>query len=150
MKNLLSILLLSSILFACNTSKKGANNSEIEQKNIAVAKQLYVYFNKHDWKNMAALYTPTAEFLDPSFGTEPVKQTREQIEKKYAELQKIFPDINDQIINIYASGDQHVIVEFISTGTAPDSSKLKIPICNIFQIENGVITKDRTYYNNPK
>jgi len=49
---------------------------------------------------------------------------------------------------MYSSGDKHVIVEFISTGTAPDNSKFELPICTIFTIENKKITKDFTYYDN--
>ncbi|WP_262892331.1 hypothetical protein ACN9ML_07985 [Dyadobacter endophyticus] len=41
-----------------------------------------------------------------------------------------------------------MIVEFISTGTAPDKSKFTLPICTIFTIENGNITQDFTYYDN--
>ena len=41
-----------------------------------------------------------------------------------------------------------MIVEFISTGTAEDGSQFELPICTIFTIENGKITKDFTYYDN--
>ena len=60
----------------------------------------------------------------------------------------MFPDIKDRIVNIYPSGDKHVVVEFISTGTAPDGTKFELPICTIFTIENGKITKDFTYFDN--
>jgi hypothetical protein len=36
----------------------------------------------------------------------------------------------------------------VSSGTAPDSSKLELPICTILTIENGKITQDFTYYDN--
>ncbi|WP_198412578.1 nuclear transport factor 2 family protein [Kaistella antarctica] len=52
------------------------------------------------------------------------------------------------MIQIYPSGNQHIIVEFISRGTAPDNTKFELPICTIFTIENGLITKDFTYYDN--
>ena len=38
--------------------------------------------------------------------------------------------------------------KFVSTGTAPDNSKLELPICTIFKIENGLITKDFIYFVN--
>lgn len=60
----------------------------------------------------------------------------------------MFPDLKDEIKTIYVSGNNNVIVEFVSTGTAPDNSKFELPICTIFTIENGKITKDFTYYDN--
>jgi ketosteroid isomerase-like protein len=97
---------------------------------------------------MANMYTETADFKDPSLGQGIVKQTREQIVKKYEELSQAFPDVKDEVVSIYPSGDKHIIVEFISTGTAPDSSKFELPICTIFTFENGLIIKDFTYYDN--
>ncbi len=94
------------------------------------------------------MYTETADFKDPSLGAGIVIQTRRQIEEKYAELNKTFPDLHDKVVQIYPSGEKHIIVEFISTGTAPDNSKFELSICTIFTIENGLITKDFTYFDN--
>jgi len=60
----------------------------------------------------------------------------------------MFPDVKDEIANLYPSGDKNIIVEFVSRGTAPDNSKFDLPICTIFTIENGMITKDFTYCDN--
>ena len=60
----------------------------------------------------------------------------------------MFPDVKDNVIHTYPSGDNHIIVEFISSGTAPDQTKFELPICTIFTIENGLITKDYTYFDN--
>lgn len=116
--------------------------------NEKLVKQYFEYFNKHQWAKMADMYTDTADFKDPSLGQGIVKQTREQTIKKYSELNHTFPDINDKVVNIYPSGDKHIIVEFISTGTAPDNSKFELPICTIFTIENGKIIKDFSYFDN--
>jgi ketosteroid isomerase-like protein len=97
---------------------------------------------------MANMYAETADFKDPALGKGIIKQTREQIIKKYGELSQLFPDLKDEVVSIYPSGNKHVIVEFISRGTAPDSSKFELPICTVFTIENGLITKDFTYYDN--
>lgn len=56
-----------------------------------VARLLFERFNQHDWEGMAALYTDTAEFKDPSFGKGMVKQTRAETVKKYKELNALFP-----------------------------------------------------------
>lgn len=117
-------------------------------KNEKLVKQYFEYFNKHDWKKMSKMYVETADFKDPSLGQGIVKQTRKQIEDKYTELNQVFPYLQDKVIQIYPSGEKHIIVEFISTGTAPDNSKFELPICTIFTIENGLITKDFSYFDN--
>jgi len=144
----LIVVLFLLILTACNRKTENAKRKAAEE-NIAIAKQLYVYFNQHDWAKMAGLYTNPADFKDPSFGQEVVKQTHQQIIAKYKEMGDLFPDLQDEVIQIYPSGDKHVIVEFVSSGTAPDGTKWTLPICTIFTVENGLITKDFTYYNNP-
>ena len=117
-------------------------------KNQDLVQQYFGHFNNHDWEEMANLYTEKAKFKDPSFGIGIVTQTRQQTIQKYAELQEIFPDLRDEVIQIYPSGEQHVIVEFMSTGTAPDGTAFALPVCTIFTIENGQITQDFTYYDN--
>ena len=99
-------------------------------------------------KNGKYVRPETSDFKDPSLGQGIIKQTRQQIIDKYSELNKVFPDLHDQVIQTYPSGDKHIIVEFVSSGTAPDSSKFELPICVIFTIENGLITKDYTYFDN--
>jgi len=118
-----------------------------QDENIILAKSVFEHFNKHEWEKMAGLYTDPAEFKDPSFGKEIVWQTHEQIAKKYGEMGEIFPDIHDDVVAIYPSWEKHVIVEFISSGTAPDGTKWTLPICTIFTIEDGIITKDFSYYD---
>lgn len=145
MKKIITLVIVL-ILISCNNQ----NHSEIvdTSKNEKIVKQYFEYFNNHDWKKMAEMYTESADFKDPSFGKGIVKQTRKQTQDKYAELNEIFPDLHDKVIQIYPSGEKHIVVEFISTGTAPDNSKLELPICTVFTIENGLITKDFTYFDN--
>jgi len=120
---------------------------EVQEENVLIAKNVYKYFNEHAWAKMAELYADPADFKDPSFGQGIVKQTRQQIAQKYKEMEEMSQDIQDEVIQIYPSGDKHVIVEFISSGTAPNGEKWSLPICTIFTIENGQITKDFTYYD---
>jgi len=145
MKHLITILLVAFALTACN-NKNEQNMRAAENEKLI--KQYFDHFNNHDWTKMARMYAETAEFKDPSLGKKIIKQTREQIRKKYEELSQMFPDVKDEVVRIYPSGDKHIIVEFISTGTAPDNSKFELPICTIFTIENRLITKDFTYYDN--
>jgi len=149
MKRLFMFAIITFVLTACQPkddsrqtpATDGANNEKLIQ-------EYFRLFNKHDWQQMAAMYTDTAEFKDPSLGQGIVKQTHEQIIKKYSELEQMIPDVRDSVVTIYPSGDKHTIVEFTSTGTAPDKSKFTLPICTIFTIENGRITQDFTYYDN--
>ncbi len=60
-------------------------------------------------------------------------------------VQTVFPD---QLIQMYPSGDKHIIVEFVSSGTGIDKVKFELAICTILTIENGLITKDFTYFDN--
>lgn len=121
----------------------------VQRQNVALVHRLYEHFNAHRWEDMAALYAPVAEFKDPSLGPGLVPQTREQVARKYADLAAVFPDLTDEVVATYPSGDRHVVVEFISRGTAPDGEGFELPICTIFTIEDGLVTRDFTYYDNP-
>ena len=145
MKKKLALFIIVLALIACNNPKE---KNMVISDNEKLVKQYFEHFNNHDWEKMANMYTEISEFKDPSLGQGIVKQTRKQIIEKYSELNKIFPDLQDKVIQIYPSGEKHIIVEFVSTGTAPDNSKFELPICTIFTIENGIITKDYTYFDN--
>ena len=146
MKNGIIILAVIFVLASCNNQNQSKPMDTTQ--NEKVIKQYFDYFNSHNWKKMAEMYTETADFKDPSLGQGIVKQTRKQIQEKYAALNEVFPDLKDSIVQIYPSGEKHIIVEFVSTGTAPDNSKFELPICTIFTIENGMIVKDFTYFDN--
>ncbi|MDW8852022.1 nuclear transport factor 2 family protein [Flavobacterium sp. MMLR14_040] len=146
MRKIILLFYASFLAISCNNQNqsKMINISNNEK----LIKQYFELFNQHDWKKMSEMYTETADFKDPSLGKGIVKQSRKQTEEKYAELHKIFPDLHDEVIQIYPSGENHIIVEFVSTGNAPDNSKFELPICTIFTIDNGLITKDFTYFDN--
>lgn len=146
MKKIITILIATIVLISC--SNQTSNNNTTLSENEKIIRKYYEYFNKHDWEKMAGMYVEVSDFKDPSLGKGIVKQTRQQIIEKYTGLSEMFPDVNDQIIQVYPSGDKHIIVEFISTGTTPSGTKFNLPICTIFTIENGKITKDFTYYDN--
>ena len=151
MRALLITLSMLASLFACQNNHAGpvaaAAADDKTARNEAIIRQYYQHFNNHEWDKMAAMYTDTAEMKDPSLGTAMVKQTPAEIEQKYRELNEMFPDVHDEVKAIYHAGDQ-VVVEFVSTGTAPDQSKFELPICTIFTIKDGKISGDFTYYDN--
>lgn len=114
--------------------------------NLAIAEKLFKHFNEHQWQDMATLYADSALFLDPSFGKEFVSKTRSETVAKYRELQQMFPDIHDAVTAMYTDG-KTVVVEFVSTGTAPDGTAFSLPIVSVLTVENGLIVKDATYYD---
>lgn len=148
MKKATLMFLVSVALAACNQTPPSGAVPPPNNPNEALVQQYFRYFNQHDWAKMAAMYTETAQFKDPSLGAGIVPQTRTQIAQKYAELNAVFPDVRDSLVQVYPAGAQHVVVEFVSKGTAPDGSAFELPICTIFTFENGLISRDFTYYDN--
>jgi ketosteroid isomerase-like protein len=145
MKKLLTLFTLILALISCNDQKQKTISTTSNEK---LVKQYFEHFNNHDFVKMATMYAETTDFKDPSLGQGIVKQTRQQTIEKYTELAKVFPDLHDQVIQTYPSGDNHIIVEFVSSGTGPDNVKFELAICTILTIENGLITKDFTYFDN--
>jgi ketosteroid isomerase-like protein len=145
MKSLAVTVIIIGLLASCNTKKTKSTGS-----NEKLVQQYFAHFNNHDFTKMANMYSDTAEFKDPTLGQGIVKQTRMQTVEKYSTLNKIFPNLKDEVIKMYPSGDKHIVVEFKSSGTGADNSTFELPICAIFTIENGLITKDFTYFDNFK
>ncbi|MDH4071360.1 MAG: nuclear transport factor 2 family protein [Ignavibacteria bacterium] len=120
---------------------------DVISRNIDLVLSVFRLFNEHNWEEMAALYADPSEFKDPAFGKEPVMQSRDEITRKYREMNAMSPDIQDEVITVYPSDDRYVIVEFVSTGTTSDGSQWKLPLVTIFTIENNLIVKEFTYYD---
>lgn len=135
-------------LFSCNhADKKKSTDMDNSTANTTIIQQYFQHFNKHEWSKMADMYIDQPEMKDPAYGIKNVTMTKADIVKKYTELNQMIPDVHDSIINMYHSGN-NVIVEFQSSGTAPDGAQFTLPICTIFEIKDGKITKDLTYYDN--
>jgi len=145
MKKIVLFIIATFLLTACNNAKEKTMTTTNNEK---IVKKYFEHFNNHEWTEVANMYSEISEFKDPSLGKGIVKQTRQQIIDKYSDLNKIFPDLHDQVVKTYPSGDKHIIVEFVSSGTAPDNSKFELPICTILTIEDGFITKDFSYFDN--
>jgi ketosteroid isomerase-like protein len=145
---------MKAILFAavavalCSACQPQGEQTQPGAENEKLVRTYFDLFNQHEWKQMADLYADTTEFKDPSLGPGIVKQSRQQTIAKYTELSGVFPNLRDELVQIYPSGDKHIVVEFVSRGTASDQSTFELPICTIFTIEKGKIVKDFTYYDN--
>jgi ketosteroid isomerase-like protein len=139
MNRYLSFITGSLLLIGCAAVDNG-------EKNAVIAAKLFEAFNKHDWQAMTSYYSENASFLDPSFGKDYVSKTRTETAAKYAEMESMFPDIHDEVVGIYPSGDI-VTVEFIATGSMNDSIRFTLPIISVLTFRNGLIVKDATYYD---
>ena len=142
-----SLLFSIGIVFiiSCNA---GNENTTMPSGNEKVVNQLFDHFNKHEWEKLSELYKDTADFKDPALGNGSFKQSKQQVATKYKQLNAFLPDINIRSITLYPSGSTNIIAEYVSSGTFPDGSKVDLPICTIFTIENGKIAKDYSYYDN--
>jgi ketosteroid isomerase-like protein len=107
----------------------------------------FATFNQHNWQKLSEFYADSTMLKDPAFGLLPIKQSKLDIQKKYEVLHQSITDVHDSVVKIYTAKD-HVIVEFLSRGTAPDGVTFSLPICTIFGFENGKIVEDFTYYDN--
>lgn len=142
MRRIIFLFFAVTCFVGCTTKVKQNN----EEQNVAIANALFDAFNKHDWETMASHYADTASFLDPSLGIDYVRQTHAQLVAKYKEMESWMPDIHDDIMGVYASGDK-VFIEFVSTGTAPDGGKFRLPLACVLTLQQGKIVKDATYYD---
>ncbi len=144
MKPLFFSLVLLAFLSCADQSTSNKKNFD----NQKFVEAYFTHFNNHSFDKMAAMYAEEADFKDPTLGAGIVKQTRQQTIDKYVALQRIFPNLRDSVIRTYVAGDNHVIVEFVSSGASAEGMKFNLPICTILTIENGLITKDFTYFDN--
>lgn len=116
------------------------------EENLRVARELFRYFNAHDWNTMASCYSDSAKFLDPSLGADWVSLSHAGIVRKYSDLERAIPDVQDDIVELLAV-ENGVVVQFVSSGHAADSTTFRLPICSVLTIAQGKIIRDATYYD---
>ncbi len=133
------LLVTAFVIISCTQS--------VEKQNAEIATQMFAAFNAHDWQKMNSFYSLDANYLDPAYGLEYVKKSSSEIIEKYSGLEKMFPDIHDEVKGMYAAGDK-ITVEFVATGSSGDRIKFSLPICAVLTFKDGKIVRDATYYNN--
>jgi ketosteroid isomerase-like protein len=136
-----NLMVIFFALIACNAEIKK------EEQNVETVKRMFEAFNAHDWAKMYSYYTTDARYLDPAFGIDYVTKTEQEIVGKYEGMEKYFPNIHDELLGLYPSGDK-VTVEFISSGKAADGTSFKLPIVSVLTLKDGKIIMDATYYDN--
>ncbi|MFN8277163.1 MAG: nuclear transport factor 2 family protein [Chitinophagales bacterium] len=138
----LFIVLLTT---SCHNGK--LQNQQYQEASASWVSDYFDAFNRHDWQTFASFYADTCRFLDPSLGVEEVKQSREEVRDRYAQLGAVIADVQDSVISTYHSSQDEVVIEFISMGT-DKGGRFRLPICTIFKLREGKIISDHTYYDN--
>lgn len=132
MKKLFIILIC--FLFGCEAT--------LTTDQIQLTREIFAAFNSHDWEKMASFYADRLEYTSPEGHFE----TKAEMLAYYRKMHKAFPDIQDEIITLYPSGSS-VIVEFVAKATAPDGSRMELPIMGVLTFEKGKVIRDATYYD---
>lgn len=144
-KNLIYALCASVILTGC--VMESSYDQRTTDNNKELVRDVFKAFNKQDFKLMASYYADTAKFLDPSSGKYVVQQSHDQTAVRYNAMAATLPGLKDSITSITASQNK-VVTEFISTGSSADGKSFSLPVCTVFEIENGKILSNATYHNN--
>ncbi len=133
MKKLLIVLL--GMLPAC----AGRPSPEVPTQ---LTKEIFEAFNSHDWEKMVSYYAEKVEYVSPDGRFE----TKAEVLAYYKGMHQAFPDIHDEIVSLYPSGNS-VVVEFIATATTPDGGRMHLPILGVLTFENGKVVRDVTYFD---
>ncbi|MEN9638628.1 MAG: hypothetical protein RLZZ262_496 [Bacteroidota bacterium] len=136
------------LLASCQEQTKKNEVIAPRQVDPAKGRALFEAFNAHNWNAMADKYDADALFMDPALGVYPVHQSKDSIVAKYTQLQAMCPDINDSLVAVWPCDSNKLVAEFVSKGTLPDGSILRLPIVSILTYRNGLIISDHTYYDN--
>jgi hypothetical protein len=105
--------MIDNLRLQTSSNEVSVTDNEKHKKEMTV-KQYFEHFNNHEWQKMADMYVDEAEFKDPSVGIESFTMTKSEIVAKYSELGEIFPDLKNNVIETYLSGDKNIIVEFVT------------------------------------
>lgn len=111
-----------------------------------VVKQLFEAFNRHDAAAMRELYAPEAVHESPAFCE--ARRGPEQIADIYRELFADIPDVHDEITRLIVEGNQ-AAVTFEARGKTVAGVPVTLSIAAFFEIRDGTIVKEVTYYDVP-
>lgn len=142
-----ALILLVACVNATDKQTTTPSLEELQEQNRALIDKYFQFFNDHNWAELSAMYSEEADFKDPSLGSSAVRLSRDSVAARYAEMAGMIDKLHDEVLAIYPSGKDYVIVEFISTGTLPDGTRFELPICTVFKIMDGSIVADYTYYD---
>lgn len=155
MKKLLSVILLSTMLFACNN--QAANNNDAAKKEQTENEN--VKFYDHVWD--VVINKGNVNFLDTAYAADIVLHTVPEIKGKdsakayYANYVTGFSNREFIVKEIFAKGDRVVKYwQFKGTHTGPffgipaTGKTVDVIGCTIAKVVNGKITEEQDFFDN--
>jgi steroid delta-isomerase-like uncharacterized protein len=155
MKKLLSVILLSTMLFACNN--QAANNNDAAKKEQTENEN--VKFYDHVWD--VVINKGNVNFLDTAYAADVVLHTVPEIKGKdsakayYANYVTGFSNREFIVKEIFAKGDRVVKYwQFKGTHTGPffgipaTGKTVDVIGCTIAKVVNGKITEEQDFFDN--
>jgi steroid delta-isomerase-like uncharacterized protein len=121
-----------------------ANVSEIHR-------QILDAWNRRDWETFRSLLHSDYTYTGPDGKEQKGPDAGVNVGKMYATA---FPDGKTEIKNIYVAGN-HAVCEFIARGThkgdlkgvGPTGKRVEIQICNVMELRDGKIYREREYFD---
>jgi len=114
-----------------------------------IAREYFDCWNRRDWEKYRSLMHPQYSYT----GGDGREQTGPEAGLAVGQMfATAFPDGRINITNLRSDGD-FVTVEFMGTGThkgdlmgvAPTNKRVSIPVCNIIELRDGKIYREREY-----
>ena len=114
-----------------------------------IVREYFDSWNRRDWEKCRSLLHPQYTYTGGDGQEQRGPEAGLAVGQMFATA---FPDARINITNLRADGD-FVTTEFIGTGThkgdlmgvAPTNKKVSIPVCNIMELRDGKIYREREY-----
>ena len=158
MKNRRSILIGTTTLVAMPFASKVHAKAPAMLTNEALVRELYrVAEGKNlDPDKFVSLFADDGYFLDMSSGQ---RWTGKAVREPVTGLISAYPDMHRELLKIYSTGDDVVVVELRLQGShkgdlpLPDgvlratNKKFDVPCCDVWQLKNGKVKSFHCYNN---
>lgn len=103
-------------------------------------------WNRHDVDQAMAIMAPDCVWEFPA-GGEPWGARFSGAAAVRAEIARFFqtvPDVHFEVVR-YFTGDLHITLELLVTGTNPDGTRLNRQACDILVLRDGKVAEKRSY-----
>lgn len=140
-------------LSSCNSNTDKISQTQINVKKMTVTvdtlKQILDAFNRHDLNAIMEFFSDNCSFDFPR-GTEPYGQRfigKEQVREALAGRFKGIPDVHyDEDRHRVSSDGSMGVSEWTLTGTTTSGVKLKVRGCDLWEFQNGKVTRKDSYW----
>jgi len=115
----------------------------------SIARESFEVWNKRDFARLREMYHPDYTYTGGDGQVQKGPQAGLAVAEMFANA---LPDGRIEIVNIYTAGNV-AVTEFIGRGThdgdlmgiAPTGRKLVQPVCNVMEMKDGKIYREREY-----